>query len=392
MAYSKVQSICDKHNKEARMVRHVRTYSPDNFFALPVGNHLITGGADNQRRAALCAMIRNHRQKMRSPMIIFSESPTLCSELISMANAGETGKLYVCSGAYRNYDFFHKMSLNQIVDYFTEISQLMNYGDARELANYAGAFLRILEKAAPVKLATIVQFANNTDDMILELAQRYGLYSESDIIRASAGGGISFRRLITSTEEAFFEITTSDCDTGFNIAEAAGRDCMVLIDTNTKNYELLAAYFVRELKDVSTKPFTVVFDQCSLLNNTKLSELVNMLKQRGNINVVISHENVMALPGEEVFKNFNKFVVFLNGMAPSQDIQKILTECFGEYQHFEPSKTVTTPARLFFNPKKAEGDGIITFTKPKVRLEEEIGYSVGLYGHNGMEIIVARNF
>lgn len=390
MRSSKVQKVCDEHNKSLRKVKHVYTYSPEKFLSSINGNLLITGSTKRKREELLVKAILHQREVSDEPVIIFSESRQFQERLISLAENDMIGELYVCSYEFRNYDFFYNMTTNQIVDYFTGLASLKGYRDTSELHDFAGSFIKILSTKAPVKLASINQFAMNNDTAIANVVGNMSV--DYDIITGSTRGGISFRRLLGNAIETFGSLTTSACNTGFNISTAINSDCVIFINTETINYEFLSLYFLQELKSMVNRNFTVLFDDSILLNNKELLDFVNIIKQKSNINVVVSYENILTLPGTDNTNFFKKKMILVNDASiPPDELQRVLSE-FGEYSHFESTTTMGTPPRLFFSFLKTESTAITPFSRGKVILEEVQGCDAVLSGHNGAEILVVKRF
>ena len=389
MRSNKIQRECNNHNNILRNVKHVYACSSKKFINSLSGNLMITGGSHVKRKDLLLRAVSQQRQISCEPVIIFSENNQFQSDLIELAERGEIGELFVCSSEYKNYDFFCNMNTTQIIDYYSDIASLKGYKDTSELHDFVGSFLNILSGRAPIKLASIYQFSKNTDTSIANIA---GIKSvDYDMIIASSRGGINFRRLLSESCNAFDTITTPSCDTGFNIRTAINNDCVIFINVNTVNFEFLSLYFLQELKSVINKNFTVIFDDSIILNNTELIEFIKIIKQKENVNVIVSHENILSLPGSENLEHFKKQVIMLDGNISSNDIQKILSK-FGEYSHFESTVTIGNTPHLFFSFFESESNNITQYSRPKILLEEIYGNSVVLSGHNGSEILVAKKF
>lgn len=389
MKSGKIQRNCNKHNNSLRQVKYVYSYSPEKFMSSLSGNLMITGGSSNERRNLLLRAVLQQRQNSYEPVVIFSESEHFLSDIIDMAKRGEIGELFVCSDQYKNYDFFHSMNINQITDYFVDIASLKGYRDTSELHDFAGAFLNILLTKAPVKLASIHRFSQNSDTSIANLAGTESI--DYDIITASSRGGVNFRRLLGDACNAFYTVTTPSCNTGFNIGTAINNDCVIFINANSVNYEFLSLYFLQELKSVLNKNFTVVFDDSILLNNAEFLEFINITKQRSNVNAVISQENILSLPGSGNTENFKRRAILLNGNIPPNELQDILNK-FGEYSHFEQTTAVGNTPHLFFSLFKSVSNNVTPYSRPKILLEEAYGNKAVINGHNGAEILVVRNF
>lgn len=387
----KIERECAKHNNKLRNVKHKSVFKADDFFNTIDGNILITGGTQNIRNNFIKKFIFKTKQTSNQSIIVLSNNNTLQQDLISLAENGLIGRLIVSSDEHKNYDVFYNMSHNLIVDYFSSVAIEKGYRDTSELYDYIGAFLNILQTQAPITLSSMLEFSKNTDAMIAEIAVRNGYISDQEILMSSGRGGTDFRRLLNMVYNAFTNLTTDNCSTKFNITTAIDANCVTYINTNSPNYELLSLYFMLELKQIMNKQFTVIFDDSSLLNNSELLKFVELLKQKSNVNTVISVANVMSLPSEEKFKNFTKKVVYLSGEMPPNDTQLVLNN-LGSYTHFDVTSSQGTPPKLFFSFLKSENNGITPYSRAKILIEEEMGNEAVLQGHNGSEIVVARRF
>ena len=77
------------------------------------------------------------------------------------------------------------------------------------------------------------------------------------------------------------------------------------------------------------------------------------------------------------------------GNINPSDMQKTLTE-LGDYTHFEPAEYAGTPPRMMFSLAHSKNENIITYTRPKVMLEETKNYAMVIRGYDGVEIAVAK--
>lgn len=387
----KIERECSNHNNRLRNVKHKGVFKADDFLNTIDGNILVTGGTQNIRNDLLKKIILRSRQTDKQPIIVLSNNNKLLEDLIALVENGSIGKLIVCSDEYKNYDIFCNMDSNLIADYFSIVALEKGYRDTSEIHDYIGAFLNILQTQATVTLSSMLSFSKNTDAMIAEIAISNGYVSEQEILMSSGKGGTDFRRLLNVVYNAFCNLTTEECSTKFNIITAIDTNCVTYINTNSSNYELLSLYFMLELKQIMNKQFAVVFDESSLLNNSKLLGFIDLLKQKSNVNTIISVPNIMSLSSEDKLKNFNKKIIFLKGEMPANDTQLVLND-LGSYSHFDSTSSQGTPPNLFFSFLKSENNGITQYSRAKILVEEEIDSDVVLQGHNSSEIIVAKRF
>ncbi len=387
----KIERECTKHNNRLRSIKHKSVFKADDFLNTADGNILITGGTQNIRNDFIKKIILKAKKASNQPVIVLSNNNKLQEDLISLAENGSIGKLFISSDEFKNYDVFYNMNSNLIADYFSFVALSKGYRDTSEIHDYIGAFLNILQTQAPVTLSSMLAFSKNTDSMIKEIALNNGYISEQEILMSSGKGGTDFRRLLNMVYNAFSSITTAECSTEFNMITAIDTNCVTYINTNSPNFELLSLYFMLELKQIMNKQFTVIFDDSSLLSNTELLKFIDLLKQKSNVNTVVSAANIMSLPSEDKLRNFNKKIIYLNGEMPVNDTQRVLDD-LGSYSHFDTTSSQSTPPNLFFSFLKSENNGITEYSRAKILVEEEIGNDAVLQGHNGPEIVVARRF
>lgn len=387
----KIERECTKHNNRLRSIKHKSVFKADDFLNTVDGNILVTGGTQNIRNDFIKRIILKAKQTSNQPVIVLSNNNILQENLISLAENGSIGRLFVSSDEFKNYDVFYNMNSNLIADYFSFVALSKGYRDTSEIHDYIGAFLNILQTQASVTLSSMLAFSKNTDSMIKEIALNNGYVSEQEILMSSGKGGTDFRRLLNMVYNAFSSITTAECSTEFNVITAVDNNCVTYINANSPNFELLSLYFMLELKQIMNKQFTVIFDDSSLLSNFELLKFIDLLKQKSNVNTVVSTANIMSLPSEDKLRNFNKKVIYLNGEMPVNDTQRVLDD-LGSYSHFDTTSSQSTPPNLFFSFLKSENNGITEYSRSKILVEEEIGNEAVLQGRNGTEIIVARRF
>lgn len=378
---------CSSHNSSQKKVRKVYSYNADKFFSDGYGNLLITGGYREKRCELLSRAILARKNLSLCPIFIFSEGYHLEDILVEAANAGQIGELFLISPNYKNYDFFSCLPQNQVVDFFTAFAGSKGYHDSRDLHDYTGSFLSVLSRYAPTKLAAISEFAKNTD---LAIANAAGVNSvDYDIITGTPRGGLNFRRLLSSACGAFSCITTPRCNSGFSLPALCNRDCVVLINAPSPDFDAFAMYFIQEFKSMLHREFTLVFEDSLLLSSPALHDFLTLAKQRDNLDVYLSCENVLALPSNDAIGHFRKQITLLDGTIPPIDLQRIFS-AYGQYSHFEATRTVSTPPRIFFSFKRSTSQGITPYSRERLMLEELRGYTAVLSGHRDAEIIATK--
>lgn len=390
MTNSKLQNQCVEHNSSLSKKVNKHSYKVDSFLKKASGNMLITGGTQFERESLMKKVIADESNGKSTPVFVFSSNPAMQNELIELCNAGEIERLLVSSADYPSYDFFLGMKKNFIVDFFSQLALIKGYRDTSELNAYVGSFLNILETKSSINLYSIKEFSENTDTIISNIARENNMYSDDEIIISSSKGGVNFRRLIDTAMNAFEHLFCGANKTEFNLQSAINTNTVVYIDTASNDFLPLSLYFMNELKQLNSKSFTVVFDDSVILNNSELLDTINILKQRSNINVIISHESIMSLPDENILNNLSRKIVLLNNAQAINDFQLCLNKLFGAYTHFDITSSGGTPPHLLYTFLKSKNQGVTQYQRDKVILEEEDGNQAILQGHNGAEILIVK--
>lgn len=384
---NKIQRQAKSHNESMRKVKHIYSYPYKSFLSQSSGNLLINGGLKDKRRDCVVQTIVDARSKGNESIIVFSEDGVLQEQLIALAENGVIGQLYVCSEEYPIYDFFCGMRRNFVSEYFNRIALERGFRDTAELNSYVDSFLSILSTQVPVNLTSIRRFAKNDDASISEISIEP---FESDMIISSSRGGVAFRSLLNNTYNAFSTITTPSCETSFSLNNLINKDCVVLINIPTYNSEFFSIYFAMELKSIINENFTCIFDDSITLNSDVMHSVIEVMKQRQKVTVIISHENIISVSNtDEVIKNFNRNLILLNGNTPYVDLQKILSN-FGQYTHMQPMANKSTPPRLLFTFYRGEGEATVPYSRDRVILQEEYGNEALLKGGSGSEIVITK--
>lgn len=393
MVSYQVRVQCDAHNKLYRNVKMFNRFPMDRIYRSG-GNLLLTGGSPEQRTEILTELILSTRYQYPDlPILILSSNPLTEGLMIQAAESGRLGKLFVISEHYPNYDFFFQMSPVHIAGIFARIAENKNYRDASAIHDYVLSFLSGLKAAndGKINLASICRFSKNSDTIISDYVLNNEMAEAYDTINGTKEGGRSFRSLLKVMSDAVKQMTTPDCETHFNLTEVATIPCTVLINTKTSDVATTALYFDSVLRILIGKgaPFAFFLDESTLLSEERFQKTVDNLKKYPQSLVCCSTENALAVCDKDFLKNFGREIILLGGNINPSDTQELLTE-LGEYTHFEPAEYAGTPPSLLFSLAHSKNDTIITYTRPKLLLEETNGYSIIIRGHNSAEIAIVR--
>ena len=393
MVSYQVRAQCEAHNRQYRRVKFIN-YFPMDVIYKAGGNLLLAGGTLEQRTEILTDLILSTRNQYPFlPIIILSNNPLTTNKMIHVAESGKLGKLFVVSETYPNYDFFFQMSPIQISEIFTKIAENRKYRDVSNIHDYVLSFLLVLRAAndGEINLAAICEFSQNSDKVIADYALGNNMTEEYETINGTKEGGRSFRSLLKVVCKSVEQMTAPDCETHFSLTRVLNTPYTILINTNTSDYVTLAAYFDSVMRILIGKnaPFAVFFDESALLSDESFQKTVDDLKNKPQCLVGCSLENAYSVNGEDFLQNFGREIILLGGNVDPSDMQKILAE-LGEYTHFEPAEYAGTPPRMMFSLAHSKNENIITYTRPKVLLEETKKYAMVIRGYDGVEIAVAK--
>lgn len=392
---SKVTRQARKHNDEMRNVSYVHTYNFRDLLEHAEGNMLINGGTKEKRRNALTEYIAHMSRNTKRPIIIFSDDFRLEKELIECAKQGVIGELKICSEDYLKYDFFRGMKDARICECFCDIALATGAEDTKDVYNYTHAFLSVMKNVYPVRyLAAMLDFASRGDD---EIVKNTSVGADIDCLRASVGGGITFRTLLKIFEQETDAVSNKEENTGKDsngicLEEIIKEPVILLIKSPVENYKILASYFAQELTGIINKDFVCVFDDSVMLNTESIQTVVSAMKQRQNIDVIISCENIVALDevrDNSILVNFNQSVIFLKGNAPHQDLQKVLS-VFGQYNHMEV--TVNKGRNVFDIIDHNNTEAVQLYAKDRVLLQEEENQDAVVACGGNPRLVITANF
>ncbi len=384
---SKIQRQVNLHNDNMRKVNHVYSYKLAKFLYQSSGNLLINGGIKDKRRECLIKYICDSRDKNNKTIVIFSDDVLLEQNLISLAENGGIGQLFVCSENYPNYAFFKNMKPNLVCEYFNRLAMEKGSKDTSEINSYVSSFLSILYGQFPVDLNSLMRFAKNDDTSIKNSTDNP---YDAEMIVSSPRGGVNFRSLLNNTYQALMPLKTELSENDLSVKNLIDKDCVLLINTPPFNHEFFSIYFAMELKSVLNDEFICIFDDSILLNNDVMNSVVNVMKQRQQVTVVISNENIVSIGDKDsILKNFNRNLIFLNGNTPYTDLQYVLSS-YGQYTHMQPMANRTNPPKLLFTLYRGEGEAAVPYTRDRVLLQEEYDNEVLLKGGSSSEIVIAK--
>lgn len=401
---SKVTRQADRHNEDMRDICHEYSYRFSNFLEQSGGNILINGGTKAKRRLCLLEYIDYIRRSTQStrPVVIFSDDDMLEEELIVMAESGRIGMLKVCSEKYAKYDFFCGMQNRFISECLTRIALARGCHDTTEAQNYINAVLSVmrefLEKQKSTKgpdLNSMLAFASNSDKTISGSTDNK---LNAEVITSSTKGGVIFRSLLQVLAEETESIRNTDGDSylydsdGATVKNGVERGAVILVKAPALNSEIFSVYFAAELRSLIDKDFVCIFDDSLMLDTDAMQTVVSMLKKRSLIDVVISCDNIVAFDEvreNSLLVNFNCNLIFLNGYAPQQDLQKVLSG-FGQYTHMQAMKNKITPPRMLVTLEHGEGESAQAYTRDRILLQEVSGMEAVITYGSDSHIIVAE--
>lgn len=393
MVSRQLQKQCDIHNESMRRVKVFNRFPLSNVLKAN-GNILISGGDEEHRADCVASLVQ---QTVYShpylSVIVLSNNEWTEQRLISMANTGELGRLFVSSSDYKNYDVFYGMSSIVIADCFSRIAEARKYRDSSEIHDYAIAFLKVLNQAndGDVSLKAIKEFSKSSDDVIAKYAKNHGMNTEYTQIVGSKAGGKSFRSILEVLDNAFAGITTPECETRYNIVNAISMSSVSYIRLDSDDMQIAAIYFSCVLNQLvgNGRSFVIIYDDSMLLQYAEFAQTMCSIKRKPCVLVGVSIENAASVEYDNFLSNFPRFILLLDSSVDPADMQKMLNS-LGEYTHFEPAESTGTPPRLLFILERSSSENIIQYTRPKVLMEETNRFVAVVRGYNGVEICLAH--
>lgn len=397
---SRVERQARLHNAEMRNVNYEHSYKFSSFLERARGNILINGGTKGKRRLCLLEYIVCMSANTCRPIIIFSDDDTLEENLIRLAENGMIGKLQVCSEKRSKYDFFCGMQNRFISECMTRIASAKGCRDTTEPQSYINAFLAIMKdtlsginsRRGP-DLNIMLENAGMQDSDLIAVAKSP---LNASVLNSSTQGGVLFRSLLQIFADETSDIRNTNSnyndpeDNALTIKNCIKNQLIFLIKVPPVNCEILSVYFATELRSLIDNDFLCIFDDSLLLETESMQTVVSMMKKRSNIDVICSCDNILSFDhcDKDIEDNFNSNLIFLNGNAPQQDIQKVLSS-FGQYTHMKAMTNISTPPRIFLTLARGEGESAQAYARDRVLLQEEYGKeAVITYGSNAHIVIV----
>lgn len=380
----KITEQAKEHNSSMQDVKHINSCSFTDFFESSRGNLLINGGNDKKRLMCLAEAVKSIKRTSRKTVVIFSEDRAFEKKLTDMAMKKEIGQLYVINEDYPSYDFFRGMKPNFICEYFNLLGKLKEYKDISEIESYLSSLLSLMkDEGEEINLISLFSFANSyTPGSFLNP------YEET--MNASSKGGVYLKELLRSSLDAFETLTTEN-STGFSLKTAVENDSVILINSPASYHDFFSLYFATELKMISDKSFVCILDGSHLLQSPAVCSVLETLKQKRDITVILSHGNISSVnEGEKLIKNTPRKLIFLHGDAPFPDLQKVTAE-FGQYSHIMTAIHENTPPMVLFPFLKGKNEGAVPVSKDRIVLQEESKHNEALLStSNTSTIFITR--
>lgn len=142
---------------------------------------------------------------------------------------------------------------------------------------------------------------------------------------------------------------------------------------------------------ISDKSFVCILDGSHLLQSPAVCSVLETLKQKRDITVILSHGNISSVnEGEKLIKNTPRKLIFLHGDAPFPDLQKVTAE-FGQYSHIMTAIHENTPPMVLFPFLKGKNEGAVPVSKDRIVLQEESKHNEALLStSNTSTIFITR--
>lgn len=384
---AKIDRQIERHNAQMQSLRCCGSYRLSDFLNGASGNFMITGGVKDRRRQVLFKQIELYRQTSNSSVVIFSDDEMLKNQLIDGAQRGTLGQLYVFSSEYNNYDFFYQLPLNLVSEYFSKAALLRKNIDTAKLLTFTDVFLDIVALDGNVNMTNMRKRLQSTNK---DIANASGQDYLKDMILSAQDGGSLLRDLMQATERAFGHMTTYECASRLNLTSLLREDCVILIDIPKDNHDLYAEYFAMVLRSKMNESFYLVLDDEIMLNNKDFFDVLELLKQRYNVDVITSYENIISMQPDsaDILKNINRQAIFLNGNMPAVDLQTVLSR-YGQFTAMESVEHREVPPSYLFTLLRGTGEAATTYARDRALLQN-LNAEVVLSRGSSAEILAVR--
>lgn len=383
-----------EHNEDQRNIREINRYRALDFFnqSNAEANLLIDGGYAENRASIIASFVKNTTENSSEPIIIISQNQKTKKLLIDMAQADEIGKLFVLDSTNNEYDFFSGMKKNNIISFFKNMAVSRGYTNINSLDSYITAFVEILSvKTTDINLSSLLAFSENTDTQIIDFAIHNGRKTAANALQSEANSRADFRTLLIQLKNAVEPLTREKIDSELSVSRIIHDDYVFYIDISDITDDVIAAlYFTEEIKGVSNKQYTVIFDDCMILTNQVLQESLNKIKQNMNSVVVVSSENIVPTFEEKMRTNFGRQIIFLYGSAAFSDTQELLSR-FGNYDHQEVFEGVGSSSESFGLFNNHITTNTTTYKRDKIIYDQYKNCTV-VSGVNESDIMIVKNF
>jgi hypothetical protein len=388
--YGSIRRLCDRHNQVERRVREVEsTLAPATFWARAQGNFAITMGSEGQRVNALCDALEALRRQVRGPIVVLNRSVALEQELLRRAQQNQVGRVFPVSRVMRNYDLFFGMEPYKIREIFIEIARMQGTLNVGPLRNYVSAFLEIVARGEPIRLASMLRYAAYTDTELVAYGRSAGVSAQQlDVIQHELAGGQDMRTILRDIQAAFEGITTADCRTGCSLSSERIGNSLVLIRDQSPLTDIFHLCLVKELEVLMQRgsSMAIILNDVDVNRTNQIERLLQRAHTYGNVRLGICSQNLwsMAMGAEQqenVLSSTQSWMIFHGGSERPDDLNHLL-ESFGSYEYWYPSLGGGAPETFLDQIANTHWE-VAMANRLRVRPQDAQRYGLLVTGHQG---------
>ena len=375
-----------KRRNAARNVTETKAIDAFDFCNNTKGNFLITGGEADKRASLILEYIS--ARSYGCPVVILSSSDVLEKKLIdNLAHIGKT--MTVISSRYKTYSCFFGMDDVEITKNLIETAQYLNLRNIESLFTFSEAFLKLLRKCGHIpELNSMRALIRNDINILCNVAVQKSLdASDIDILKREKEGADIMKFVLGVIESAFKNVHSIRIDKRNSLIALSGKRDIVFISAKSEEQTVMNNILASEIRHLIGKRLLVIFDEIPLANSMKLRDTIENMRSKSNTDIGLSLVNANTWLGNDEEAYDKNSMIILPIQLGHKDIDK-LTDSFGTYMYHYVDVDIPMEFGKLIHDKhfviKAE-------ERKRVRISDLDNIGAILSGHNGKQILLARN-
>ena len=277
----------------------------------------------------------------------------------------------------------------EITKNLIETAQELNMRNIESLSVFSGAFLRLLRSCGHIpELNSIKALLKNENEVLRRVALQKGLpASYVNALSREREGADTMRFVVDVIDSAFAGIHTQNIEKRNSLISLAGERDVVFISTKSRTQTVMNNILASELRHLTGERLLVIFDEVPLAGSKKLRDAIEDMRAKSDTDVGMSLVNANTWLGNEEETFDKNSMIILPSKIGEKDIDK-LTDSFGKYMYYYVDLDIPMEFGKVFNDKHYV---IKNEERKRVRIADLKGVEAILSGHNGKEVLLARN-